>query len=234
MLRHRNRSGAFTLIELLVVIGIIGLMVAIIVPSLAAARRGAKRTICASNLRQIGVASASYLIDFNEVFYWRGTDPSGNFDVSIYGMDWYVYGGRSTGNADNGQVDPATGIGLFNNTNYRPLNHYTNDNVEVFRCPLDTDPEVWASGNTHYDYVGNSYEFNAIGYPNATGPTTGLDARRLSDIRKPSQTVVYFDTSMHKAPGAWHGVNGNLMPADWHVDFTVLPTDTDPYYTWDP
>ena len=240
MPRFRNDRSGFTLIELLVTVSIIGLLVAIILPSLSAAKRTASRTACASNLRQIGVATASYLIDFNEYFYWRGTDPSGAEDEALYGMDWYVYGGRPTGNADTGQIAPGAPVGLFNNTSYRPLNHYMNEDYAAFHCPLDTDPVTWATMDhitfyTHYDFVGNSYEFNAIGYPGAPEiPGSGLDARRLSDVRKPSLTVAYFDTAMHKAPGAWHGENGNLMPVDWHVDFTKLPTDTDPYYVWDP
>jgi len=53
----------FTLIELLVVISIIALLIAILLPALGAAREAARAAACASNLRQLGIATMTYAND---------------------------------------------------------------------------------------------------------------------------------------------------------------------------
>jgi prepilin-type N-terminal cleavage/methylation domain-containing protein/prepilin-type processing-associated H-X9-DG protein len=137
---HRKRG--FTLVELLVVIAIIGVLVAMILPAVQAARESARRTQCKSNLRQIGLALTRYLDEKGD----RGKFPKA----------------ASLPRTDNDDHLPSLA---------EVLAPFTERSVELWRCPSDrfeptaerlaAEPEL-AQYATYFDKEGLSYEYVSL------------------------------------------------------------------------
>jgi len=118
-MRSRNITG-FTLIELLVVIAIIALLLAILMPSLQAAKKRGQTVVCLNNLRQIGMAANLYANDYED----RIPRGAGGSNSLLWFIEFLPYVGHGKNVSDYKQVDiykcksfPRFGTGLNGKSN---------------------------------------------------------------------------------------------------------------------
>ncbi|MEM9412287.1 MAG: DUF1559 domain-containing protein [Planctomycetota bacterium] len=130
----------FTLVELLVVIAIIGILVAMILPAVAATRETARRTQCAQNLKQMGLALHGYH-NLNAAF------PNGYTADTESGADSQCWGWAVAllpfieRNALSDQLDPSR-RSLNEAASNRNLLSQLRADISLFRCPSDIGGEL--------------------------------------------------------------------------------------------
>ena len=155
------KKRGFTLIELLVVIAIIALLLAILIPGLKLAKDIAKRTLCASRLRQVGVAMRSYsqTFDYLPDDLDKNGKPESGHGYAVYRFDkpeWIV----------NNKPIPIRWAKLYE-ADFMEM-------PEIFYCPgnrLDShkfesysNPAPWGTLPQIYNTETNSNQWVRIGY----------------------------------------------------------------------
>ncbi|QDT75926.1 DUF1559 domain-containing protein [Lacipirellula limnantheis] len=145
-----RRCAGFTLVELLVVIAIIGVLVALLLPAVQAARESARRQQCQSNLRQLSLGLANYESArgaYPPAFeYGKNLDPS-SLPITMFGPNWavrllpFVEQGALYNQIDKTAVVPGTWPnGQAPPSMSSPNNaHIRQAVLSVFRCPSDTE-----------------------------------------------------------------------------------------------
>jgi prepilin-type N-terminal cleavage/methylation domain-containing protein len=186
------RRSAFTLTELLVVIGIIAVLIAILMPALSKARAAANRTVCLSNIRQLGMGILMYC-----------NDNSGYFPTCAFWSDGVAY------KAEN---DDWIWWEANRNLNDSPIAKYLAASgmalQRVLRCPSDTIEGRKAApgivpGQGPYLY---SYNMNiALGANVIEGPQ--YSRSKLNQWRAPSKKIMITEIyePFNTGPGWGYG-----------------------------
>lgn len=182
MKRILQRRG-FTLIELLVVVAIIGILAALLFPVFARARENARKTSCASNLKQLGIAWQMYTQDYDEKSF-----PLWDLDYPAGTGGWKFWAGEVI---DNSKF---FGSAVVTTPNLRPGTGYMHPYIKsdaVRGCPSYSKSDQWSFAG---DYAGYGM--------NLSFETAGV---ALSQISKPSETLLFGDSN------SWNTGNSTMM-----------------------
>lgn len=198
--RRRRVQTAFTLIELLVVIAIIGLLMALLFPSLQQARAQAKSVACRSNLRSMVVG----------VMLWaQGRRDELPISVGFgdgYSANFCHFMSRVDG---NGLAHRNVGIW--------PIYYGGAMTKELFYCPADRMRSV----ATHFPDLGSggSSSYSIRGITARTGDPNYLRSYNYGGPRRLSDPVgaMYTDGFMFRPEGSAHGDAYNTAYSDGSV-----------------
>ena len=231
--RHVSGPG-FTLVELLVVLSIIALLVSILLPSLKAARDAARAVACMSNERQIGIAFANYLQEWNYTYpYARNTvsDPNQNGYPSQTNTEnartWNRALSPYLGDYEHRRHTTEGTHGLITEVLWCPMNPFTPfSNSDNNRIPTaygmnTSDNGVqggWKAGKRGWD-AGN------VGFPYmwAKGGDSGrfVPPQRESALLQPSSTLLVGEIvngPVAEVPSGFNMGNVRTMSQDFEHD----------------
>jgi prepilin-type N-terminal cleavage/methylation domain-containing protein/prepilin-type processing-associated H-X9-DG protein len=198
LLFSSRNSRAFSLVELLVVITIIGILLALLLPAVQAAREAARRMQCQNNLKQIGLA----LHGFHEV---KGTFPPSDWIKPVNngrGTPMFImlmaYMEEDNLLAEYTYWDAPLG---WNNWEIAGSIQMTTP-VPIYRCPSDQEPDPFLDGGyswhlRRYYGVSGGQTRSSTGVPFTDGLFAINKWRGVQDITDGSSNTLAVGESVH-------------------------------------
>lgn len=226
---NRQRHG-FTLVELLVVIAIIGVLVALLLPAVQAAREAARRTQCVNNSKQIALGCQNYASAHGALPMGYGPmDPNG-YGLSASGAEW-SWAARLFGVLEqatiSGAIDWNWNPGVVGDAP-KALKEVRTAKVDGFRCPSDEGALInWNEGNAcgvpgdiegfgRISYAGNFGSCRDVNPPLAPATASYLEADRGDNGRYPYPRVdgVFSYNHGDKFSQITDGTSNTLLTAE--------------------
>jgi prepilin-type N-terminal cleavage/methylation domain-containing protein/prepilin-type processing-associated H-X9-DG protein len=172
------KSGsAFTLVELLVVITIIGILIALLLPAVQAAREAARRTQCCNNLKQLGLALQNYASAYKMLPNSGWSDATHGYptDYSPLAKLLPYCEQENLHDLINYSVFPGGKFGLV-----PELYTVAGTVVPMFLCPSDSEDPIhtMTSGTATVPFAGTNYAYNG---GSGMGANTNLAAATPND-----------------------------------------------------
>ena len=183
-------SRGFTLVELLVVIAIIGILIALLLPAIQAARETARRSQCTNNLKQVGIAMQAHHDAKGSFPYGHKVPYNGN-NIDLGESTWVVAIMQYMElNALHNLINPTLGFGSAapapSTTNNAPV---TRNAIPQLVCPSNrkVDNVLWYNAYARGSYVANNgigpmSEWTFVGKNPSTGAVTSLPAARIPGV----------------------------------------------------
>jgi len=185
-LNGRAGRPAFTLLEVLIVVGIIALLVAILTPSMAAARQNSRAVVCASNIRQIGTGWHMYAQQ------WQDSAVAGRFPKISGSTNLYWVGNGLKYRARwYAMLGAQVGLYAFS----RPSPDPALDNTQPVDGEVFLDPEAREYHNARNYPYGYNFQFLGNSRRRLSGGSTDWIRWpvKTGQIKSPSRTVMAAD-----------------------------------------